>query len=71
MTSTRGTATSTPLARDSATGVWSTVIQITPGRHVYAFLVDGQKWTLDPRAPKTKDSDYGTEQSVIIVGLQR
>lgn len=61
---------STPLVRDSATGVWSTVIQITPGRHVYAFLVDGQKWTLDPRAPKTKDADYGTEQSVIIVGLQ-
>ena len=61
---------STPLARDSATGVWSTVIKITPGRHVYAFLVDGQKWTLDPRAPKTKDADYGTEQSVIIVGLR-
>ena len=59
-----------PLVRDSATGVWSTVVNVTPGRHVYAFLVDGKTWTLDPRAPKTKDSDYGTEQSVIIVGLQ-
>ena len=62
--------TSTPLVRDSVTGVWSTVVAVTPGRHVYAFLVDGQKWTLDPRAPRTKDADYGTEQSVIIVGLQ-
>jgi hypothetical protein len=43
--------TSTPLARDSASGVWSAVIHVTPGRHVYAFLVDGEKWTLDPRAP--------------------
>lgn len=59
-----------PLVRDSATGAWSTVVAVTPGRHVYAFLVDGKTWTLDPRAPKTKDSDYGTEQSVIIVGLR-
>ena len=61
---------STPLVRDSVTGVWSTVVNVTPGRHVYAFVVDGERWTLDPRAPKTKDADYGTEQSVIIVGLQ-
>jgi len=60
----------TPLVRDSVTGVWSTVIDVTPGRHVYAYVVDGEKWTLDPRAPKTKDTDYGTEQSVVIVGLQ-
>lgn len=60
----------TPLARDSASGSWSAVVDVTPGRHVYAFLVDGKSWTLDPRAPKTKDSDYGTEQSVIIVGLR-
>ena len=59
---------STPLARDSVSGVWSTVVRVTPGRHVYAFVVDGEKWTLDPRAPKTTDPDYGTEQSVIIVG---
>jgi len=59
----------TPLVRDSASGAWSVVAAVPPGRHVYAFLVDGKVWTLDPRAPKTKDSDYGTEQSVVIVGL--
>ena len=59
----------TPLARDSASGAWSVVAAVPPGRHVYAFLVDGKVWTLDPRAPKAKDSDYGTEQSVVIVGL--
>ena len=26
--------------------------------------------TLDPRAQRTKDADYGTEQSVMIVGLR-
>ena len=59
----------TPLVRDSASGAWSVVAAVPPGRHVYAFLVDGTVWTLDPRAPKAKDSDYGTEQSVVIVGL--
>ena len=61
--------TAAPLVRDSASGAWSVVAAVPPGRHVYAFLVDGKVWTLDPRAPKAKDSDYGTEQSVVIVGL--
>jgi hypothetical protein len=60
----------TPLERDSATGVWSALVDVRPGRHLYAFLVDGTVWTLDPNAPRAKDSDYGTEQSVMIVGLQ-
>ncbi len=59
----------TPLERDSTTGVWSALVDVHPGRHVYAFLVDGKTWTLDPRAPRTKDLDYGTQQSVLMVGL--
>lgn len=61
---------SNPLVRDSASGVWSAIVPVTPGRHVYAFLVDDTTWTLDPRAPKTKDADYGTQQSVMIVGVK-
>jgi hypothetical protein len=60
----------TPLERDSASGVWTALVKVPPGRHVYAFLVDGTVWTLDPNAPRAKDSDYGTEQSVVIVGLR-
>jgi hypothetical protein len=60
----------TPLQRDSATGVWSALVGVRPGRHLYAFLVDDSVWTLDPNAPRAKDSDYGTAQSVMIVGLQ-
>jgi hypothetical protein len=60
----------TPLERDSNSGVWSALVDVRPGRHLYAFLVDGKTLTLDPNAPRAKDSDYGTEQSVVIVGLQ-
>jgi hypothetical protein len=61
--------TQTPLERDSVSGIWSTLVDVRPGRHVYAFLIDGKLWMLDPNAPRTKDPDYGTEQSVLIVGL--
>jgi hypothetical protein len=63
-------ASANPMVRDSASGAWTALVDVKPGRHVYAFLVDGKKWTLDPSAQRTKDADYGTEQSVMIVGLR-
>ena len=63
-------ASANPMVRDSASGAWTALVNVKPGRHVYAFLVDGKEWTLDPRAQRTKDVDYGTEQSVVIVGLR-
>ena len=59
---------STPLRRDAASGLWRIELSIRPGRHVYAYVVDDSVRTLDPRAPRAVDPDYGTEQSVIIVG---
>ena len=59
----------TPLERDARTGVWSALVDVRPGRHLYAFLVDGTVLTLDPNAPRARDADYGTEQSVMMVGL--
>lgn len=48
-------------------GLWTTSIALTPGRHVYAFLVDDTLVVADPRAPKAGDSDYGQEGSVVMV----
>jgi hypothetical protein len=57
-----------PLTRDPASGIWTTVVPIAPGRHVYGFMIDDSVLVLDPRAPKTKDPSLGVEGSVIIVG---
>lgn len=57
-----------PLTRDPASGLWTRVIPISPGRHVYGFMIDDSVLVLDPRAPKTKDPSLGVEGSVIIVG---
>lgn len=59
---------STPLVRDPATGLWSVTLPLAPGRHVYAFMVNGRTLTLDPRAPTTQDPELGTKGSVVLVG---
>lgn len=61
-------AAATPLARDPGTGLWTVSLPLAPGRHVYAFMVDGRTLTLDPRAPEARDPELGTSGSVILVG---
>lgn len=58
----------TPLVRDPATGLWTVTVPLSPGRHVYAFMLNDSTLTLDPRAPETRDPDFGTPGSVILVG---
>lgn len=55
-----------PLTRFGANGPWTTTVTVTPGRHLYAFMVDG-KLVVDPRAPSTRDLDYGGDASVLMV----
>ena len=56
-----------PMTRYGADGPWTASVRVTPGRHTYAFLVDGVRLVADPRAPRTKDVDYGGETSVLMV----
>ncbi|HJQ10573.1 MAG TPA: glycogen-binding domain-containing protein [Gemmatimonadaceae bacterium] len=58
---------STQLKPSGAPGVWAVSVALTPGRHEYAFIVDGKRWVADPLALKSSD-DFGTESSVIRVG---
>ena len=56
----------THLSPSGAPGVWAVSVPLTPGRHEYAFIVDGKRWVVDPLAIKSSD-DFGTESSVIRV----
>lgn len=56
----------TPLIRDATTGKWTVSIRLAPGRHVYAFVVDGDV-TPDPTAPRAADADFGAPNSVVFV----
>ena len=56
----------TPLTRLES-GLWTVTVPLTPGRHVYAFVLDDTLVKADPRAPKVRDADYGRESSVVMV----
>jgi 1,4-alpha-glucan branching enzyme len=56
----------TPLERDPASGKWIVSVRLPPGRHVYAFVVDGDV-TADPAAPRAADADFGSANSVLLV----
>jgi len=56
-----------PMAQ-SPDGEWSTTIPVLPGRHIFGFMIDDSIFMLDPRAPKARDPDLGTDGSVVIVG---
>lgn len=59
-----GATRMTPTARP---GVWTVDVALPPGRHEYAFVVDGSRWMADPLATVQHD-DFGTESSVVTVG---
>jgi hypothetical protein len=60
-------ASASLMKRVGVSGPWTATVLAKPGRHVYAFLVDGATLVADPRAPRARDLDYGGETSVLMV----
>jgi Glycogen recognition site of AMP-activated protein kinase len=58
--------TNTPMVRVANSAVWTVTLPLTAGRHLYAYLVDGQ-WVNDPSAPLAPDDGFGHVNSVRIV----
>jgi len=57
----------TPL-RASGEGAWTVSVPLQPGKHEYAFVLDGQHWSADPHAAFKVADDFGTESSIVAVG---
>lgn len=56
----------TPMVRQGST--WTARVPLEPGRHTYAFVVDGQRWVVDPLAPQVPDEGFGPTNAVIVDG---
>jgi len=56
----------TPLRASADGRTWEVRVPLSPGRHVYAFVVDGGL-RADPAAPRTADDDFGAPSSVVLV----
>jgi 1,4-alpha-glucan branching enzyme len=46
---------------------WSVEIRLSPGKYSYLFVIDDRRWEVDPEAPLREQSDFGMENSVLIV----
>lgn len=60
-------ASATPLVARDGTGMWTVSVVLQPGRHEYAFVIDGKRWSADPFALTTTD-EFGTKSSIVSVG---
>jgi hypothetical protein len=52
--------------RLDANGAWVIDVRIPPGRHAFAFSVDG-RLTIDPTAALAADDNFGVPSSVVVV----
>lgn len=59
-----------PLHRlhEAAPGVWSVMVPLDPGVHDYTFLIDGERWVVDPYAPRVADSFGGSNSRLFLAG---
>ena len=49
-------------------GRWRVTTLLPPGRYVYAFLIDGQRFQRDPQRDPIEDRDFGVTGSELVVG---
>ena len=52
--------------RRGANGAWMIDVRVPPGRHAFAFSVDG-RLTIDPTAALSADDNFGVPSSVVVV----
>jgi pimeloyl-ACP methyl ester carboxylesterase len=58
-------AQSTPLTRRGAD--WSVSIKLPPGKYLYKFVIDGERWTVDPENSQTEGDSEGHVNSVLSI----
>ena len=54
------------LAGPDNEGIWTIILPLEEGRYEYLFIIDGEKWVLDPEVPFVDDG-LGGRNSVFVV----
>src|SRR5262249_34927405 len=55
-----------PMRRAKDGETWTLDVHLPPGRHVFAYAVDGDL-KIDPAAPRAIEDDFGVPSSVVVV----
>src|SRR5437899_7722356 len=60
-------ASSHPLVRAKAGGLWAIVVPLPPGEHAFMFVVDGKDWVSPPLAEDYVDDGFGAKNGIVVV----
>jgi 1,4-alpha-glucan branching enzyme len=61
---------SNPLAPVKTAGVWTAVVPLPPGEHLFMYVVDGTEWVTPPLAEDYVDDGFGSRNGVVVVRPQ-
>lgn len=51
---------------ETVEGLWTVMIPLQPGVHDYTFVIDGERWVVDPNAPRVPDSFGGSNSRLFL-----
>jgi len=60
-------STAYPMSRSSDNGVWSIIIPLPPGEHLFMYVVNGEEWVQPPFADDFIDDGFGQTNGMVIV----
>ena len=63
----RWSRSSHPLVRGKPGGLWTIVVPLPPGEHVFMYVVDGTEWVSPPLAEDYVDDGFGAKNGVVVV----
>ena len=56
-----------PLSQDRSSGEWMALVPLSPGEHLFMFVVDGTRWLTPPAAENYVDDGFGARNGVVVV----
>ncbi len=56
-----------PMTKQGDGRTWKTEIRLSPGEYQYKFVVDNDRWVIDPAAKKSQDDGTGNVNSYLVV----
>lgn len=56
-----------PLAPSTTSGIWTTVVPLAPGEHLFMFVVDGDRWLSPPLAEDYVEDGFGSRNGIVVV----
>ncbi len=55
------------LLQEGSRGLWTAVVPLPPGEHLFMYVVDGAQWISPPHAEYYVDDGFGAKNGAVVV----